>query len=717
MNQKFFAKAIQRALWMGALLLSVGAASASTLVTFQVDMSAQVSAGTFIPGTDTVSANALFTAWGPFPLTNNSSAANPYLYTGTTNDTSDANGTVVLYKYVIDGSKWESTTDGQNRCAQLPAGGGSLLLPVSFYGDAGPTITADVTFQVDMSEQIYLGVFNTNTGSTVEVNGFFSSWDAAATLTNPTGALTNDPTILTTNATGIVSSNVYVGTIAITGPTNGTEEFKFVMEPGSDWESPSSTDSDSESSNNRFFIIATQTLPIVSFSDVPLAESVSNNVTFEVDMTEQILAGNFPSGDTVEIHGDFNGWGAGQTMTNNPSSSTSNIYSTELTFVGAPGTQHYFKYVIQPGTVWENVSAANSIGGNRWFDLAKTNGNFVVGPVYFSDEAPAVTVTNNVTFEVDMTTQIEVGNFPSGDTVEIHGDFNGWGAGQTMTNNPSSSTSNIYSTLLTFVGGTGEQHYFKYVIQPGTQWENVSAANSIGGNRWFDLAATNGNFVVGPAYFSDEPPSEGLADFVTVTNCLVTFTVDMTPAITNGTFTIGVDTVYINGLNNGVDNSWWTWPSLAGPPQYALTEIGSGTLYTVTVPVNQGQPLDVTYKYGIDGQDDEAPSGDNHTRYIRSLPNYTMPTDVFGGQGKTTSTETSFGDFTVGRSGNHIDLSWLGRRGVSLQSTPSLTPPVVWQPMPLTDGTNLLVAPGGMASTNYTIGSGALFFRLIGPPQ
>jgi hypothetical protein len=276
--------------------------------------------------------------------------------------------------------------------------------------------------------------------------------------------------------------------------------------------------------------------------------------------------------------------------------------------------------------------------------------------------------------------------------------------------------------VVTIVDSPGAEHQFKYFIQPGT-WEIPSPANQgPGGNRYLFLLQTNGSFTEGPVYFDDVLPGIPL-DSVTVTNCMVTFTVDMTPATvptaTNnngGPFVVGTDSVYINGIDNGVDPSWWTWSLLSAPPLDEMTNIPGGNLYSVTIPVNKGQPLDIVYKYGINAQDNEAPSGANHMRYIRSLPNYTMPTDIFGGQGTTTSTEISFGDLGIASaSGHQIDISWLGRPGVHLQTAPSLNPGTAWTDLYLTDGTNLLVAPGGMAGTNYTVGPGSLFIRLVGP--
>jgi hypothetical protein len=831
MNRKISAKTIQGGFWVSALLLSTFAASADTQVTFQVDMTEQAIAGTFTNGT-TVTASGTFNGWGQFTLTNNPAAANTNLYTGTADDTSDANGAVLIYKYVAGGN-YESTADSDNRCAQLPAGGGSLLLPAPFFDDAGPAVTANVTFQVDMSEQILLGNFSA-TASSVEVRGFFNGWSAGSTLTNI-------PTILITNASGVVTSNVYVGTFAVTGSTNGTEEYKYVTQPGTVYESPSGSDSDYDNGDNRFFSVSPQTLPVVSFSDAGLAypqvtfqvdmteqamagtftngttvtasgtfngwgqfsltnnpaaantnlytgtvfdsadpmggvliykyvvggtyetttdsdnrcaqlpagsgslllppafyddagPSINANVTFQVDMAEQIHLGNFDTnaGATVEVHGNFNGWGSGDTLTNDPTISTtnatgivtSNVYVGTYEMTGSTNGTEEYKYVIQPAGTYEGPLPSDSDydnSNNRFYGIATQT----LPIVAFSDKPLTFnTVTNNVTFEIDMTTQIEVGNFNtnSGNTVEIHGDFNAWGAGQTMTNNPGSSTPNIYSTVIAYMDTGGAEHYFKYVIQPGTQWENVSAANNSGGNRYLFLEQTSGSFSNGPVYFSDEAPS-ALIDLVTVTNCMVTFTVNMTNGTgtgPGGTATFdnqypSSDSIYINGLNNGVNNSFWTWGGL-GDPTFLMSQIANTMLFTITLPVSEGQNELLIYKYSINGLDDEAPSGANHERWIRSLPNYTMPVDTYASQGTNTEVEIGFGNLAIATgASNQFQISWLGRDGVHLQTATNIGPNTVWTSLDQTDGTNLIVAPGGTAGTNYTIGAGNLFYRLVGP--
>ncbi len=287
-----------------------------------------------------------------------------------------------------------------------------------------------------------------------------------------------------------------------------------------------------------------------------------------------------------------------------------------------------------------------------------------------------------------------------------------------MTNNPAGSALNIFSTVIADVDVPGTEHYFIYAIEPGLQWESVSPANASGVDRHLNLAMTNGNFTNGPVYFSDESPSSLSFDLVTVTNCMVTFTVNMADAVaTDGAvFDSNYDVVDINGLNNGVNNSYWTWRFFNAPPSYQMNQIGGSSLYTITLPVNPGESMDLIYKYGINSLDDEAGFLDNHEGWARSLPNYTMPIDTFGGQGASTKSEIPFGNLAISKAGNNlVQISWLGRRGVHLQTASSLKAGTVWTNLYLTDGTNLIVGPGGTASTNYTVGSGVLFYRLAGP--
>ena len=89
-----------------------------------------------------------------------------------------------------------------------------------------------------------------------------------------------------------------------------------------------------------------------------------------------------------------------------------------------------------------------------------------------------------------------------------------------------------------------------------------------------------------------------------------------------------------------------------------------------------------------------------------------MPVDNYN----TPVTETPTGNFSISSAGNgQVQVSWIGRRGVHLQTSSTLGPKAVWSDQPLTDGTNLIVAPGGIATTNFAVGSSNVFYRLVGP--
>ena len=104
-----------------ALLLGAAAATqgASSIVTFQVDMSVQVGNGTFVPGVNHVSARGTFNGWGEAWLTNNPAGPNTNLYTGTVNDTTNPNGDVETYKfYNSRNGQWDDgavNNSGKNR--------------------------------------------------------------------------------------------------------------------------------------------------------------------------------------------------------------------------------------------------------------------------------------------------------------------------------------------------------------------------------------------------------------------------------------------------------------------------------------------------------------------------------------------------------------------------------------------------------------------------
>jgi hypothetical protein len=116
--------------------------------------------GSFNPGNgDVVNVRGTFNNWdnGQTPLYQVGSST---VYTNTVNNTTDANGYPMYYVFDIDGSTYETVASYNNRCAQMPTtSGASLVLPTPYFGDAGAKVTNNVTFQVDVSQQIQVGVF------------------------------------------------------------------------------------------------------------------------------------------------------------------------------------------------------------------------------------------------------------------------------------------------------------------------------------------------------------------------------------------------------------------------------------------------------------------------------------------------------------------------------------------------------------------------------
>ena len=432
----------------GLLAGAVQLACADTLITFQCDMTYQVQSGTFTNGVQTVYARAFDPYLAAHPqifevqLTNDLSALNTNLYTGTYDDTVSTNVSQLQWKFYVPNfpnSGYETTANNNdNRAVLLPAGSGqqSLVLPVAWYNDAGPSagviVAGDCTFQVDMAQQIQLGVFDPNT-MTVEAIGQFNGWSDGSILTN-------DPTILRTNQFGLVTSNVFVGTFpnpGSTGSPGAINEFKYRITAGL-YESVSALNGIAQNNENRFCFVSgnAQTLPIVFFSDAPYAPIGTNTFNFAVDMSVQTWNGTLAAGQQVYLQGNFNGWSS-QLCTNDPSAANTNIYYATATVTNGYGSTTEFKFLNGAGNYENNPSHTypgnpSVLGGNqnRQFLMPSATGNnYVLPTVYYSDIStntvlPAPPATNFVTFSVNMTNAVGTDHHvfnPTTDSVYLNG--------------------------------------------------------------------------------------------------------------------------------------------------------------------------------------------------------------------------------------------------------------------------------------------------------
>jgi hypothetical protein len=480
--------------------------------------------------------------------------------------------------------------------------------------------------------------------------------------------------------------------------------YKYSVEPGATYEAVYLA-----GTHDRLLALpstsgASITAPQVHFSDIALTP-ITNLVTFQVDLAQQINTEAFdPLSSTAQARGLFNGWGTTAiAQTNDPSILrtnqfglvTSNVYVGTYEIVGSPGQTVDYKYYIDTGASWD--SPAPSTGdpvdnNNRFFNLG-TGPTQAVPIVFFNDSPYSPVATNDITFQVDMTAQILTGNFdPSSGTVELRGDFNGWGTPQILcTNDPAALNTNVYKTVVEMKDGVGAMHSYKFFasVPVNGGWETMAD------NRTVVIIGGPPNptpHILPPVFFNNLDPSDLLPEDTTVT-----FRVSMTNAVGTDShvFNPSADSVYLNGVP-----SFGTWD--VSLPQ--LTNYPAGSkVYSIDLLLAKGSPVQQTYKYGINGNDDEAAQNINHVRYVRATGTYVMPLDTFGAM----LVEPSFGNLQASLSATpgHVLISWLGRPGVSLQTKASLAGGL-WVDHPETDG---------LSSTNWPSGGSVLFFRLVKP--
>jgi hypothetical protein len=325
-------------LWAGLLLCTAVGASAVP-VTFQVNMSYQISLGNFVPG-NRVAARGSFNGWGTFDLVNDGTGVytNTLDIAGSPTDTFD-------YKYWNNGNgtgdNWENAIG--NRTFTL--GSSAQTLPVKYFDDNWGTLPQPpvaITFQVDMSVQSTKGAFD-SANDLVEARGSFQS---------PTG-WSGEPNAfyLTNNGAG-----VYTNTYIISNtPASYDIQYKFFL-------ATNGVDTDDkgyelQSAPNRSYTMPSSaaTIPVAYFNnELPL----TNLVTFQVDMEYVPYKEAITN---VEARGSFQSptaWTGGFSLTNDPVAANPYLYTGTYNTPHLPGTVEYFKFTYQntnnSDVHWEN---------------------------------------------------------------------------------------------------------------------------------------------------------------------------------------------------------------------------------------------------------------------------------------------------------------------------------------------------------------------------
>jgi hypothetical protein len=197
--------------------------------------------------------------------------------------------------------------------------------------------STDVTFQIDMTSV-------SPAPTAVYISGTINGWPG---FTGGVGSIS--PTNLLVNVSGTIWSN----TFTVSDAAGTVESCKFQYEAGDNW----------ESINNRQFILGTgtQVLPLTSWNlNTTWPPAPTNYVTFQCDMTPQVLTGVFTNGSsTLWAAGDsfpltWQNGGAAYTMTNDPSlpGSLSNAYSGTFPQIGFPPASIQYKFRADGG--WED---------------------------------------------------------------------------------------------------------------------------------------------------------------------------------------------------------------------------------------------------------------------------------------------------------------------------------------------------------------------------
>jgi hypothetical protein len=435
------------------------------------------------------------------------------------------------------------------------------------------------------------------------------------------------------------------------------------------------------------------------------------------------------------LAGDFDGWDGTQALL---TAIGNGVYSNNIVVTTAGSFGFKFQ---SPAGNWSDINFANPDfgNGNNNGSYATTQPNQTLPVVLDLPDgryyvgAPALPPTNTVTFQLDLSEQVAFGNFTNTDLIPSDpnfglpansvavGGFNGdWGTDNQLTNytilhpevnNPGLKT-NLYIGTFSTQGYTPISFQWKYRVNSldGGYEQPVSTS---GGNRSTTL--TKQNTALPVTSYDDE----GLGDLVVSNSILVTFSIYCTNGTLDDTgyaFQKGVDNIFISGAWLG----WPTWGYNNLPASQQMVEVGSSDVYTNSFAIPRGKSIYMTYKYSLNGVDDENGTGTNHIREIRSCgPTYSFPQDVWSwtvlqpgngntypnpGIASTNIVEPDFGYLAIGAlSGGNLPITWLGRPAVMLQSSSSLTGGS-WNTLNATDGTQ---------STNWPNDGGTQFFRLM----
>lgn len=444
-------------------------------------------------------------------------------------------GSIEQYKF-INGDTWPENETVPAECAvggnrEHTVGGSDESVPVVCFGSCiicNPPLV-NVTFEVDMQNEVV-------SANGVHLAGSFQGWDPAATPMT-------DPDL----------DDIYSVTVAI--PQGTPIEYKFIND--NDFAGAETVPAECETNTNRSHTVgaADESLPVVCFSSCTACPLPMVNVTFQVDMSEQVVSAN-----GVHIAGDFQGWDPATTMMDDPD--LDDVYTVTIAIEAGSTVQYKFINANDwPGA--ETVPVGCEVGGNREHTVALVDETVPV--VCFGSCTVCAPPTVDVTFQVDMNNEVV-----SAFGVHVAGSFQGWDPATTMMDDP--DLDGVYTVTVSIA--EGEVIQYKFIN--GNDWpdsETVPGECETGGNREHTVGNTNESIPVvcfGSCTVCDPPTVN------------VTFRVDMFQQ------TLDVNGVHLVGSMQG-------WDPAATP----MTNVSYG-IYEVTVEVPQNSTQEFLYINGND---------------------------------------------------------------------------------------------------------------------
>ena len=286
-----------------------------------------------------------------------------------------------------------------------------------------------------------------------------------------------------------------------------------------------------------------------------LANATTQEITFSVNMSHQILLGTFnPATDAVTVDwGDFTNFKALTDAGNG-------VYTGTATIEAPQGLAVPYRFTIEPADL---AAPLISETVSRFFDMpyAATT----ISPLYFDN----IEGYRDVTFSVNMSVQQTMGNFnPATQTVEVRGPFNAW-AGTALT----AQGEGVYSGTVRVSGAAAAVPYkfFAGGYEAGDDRTFTLAFNS-------DRAPTPAQ-VLNTVFYSNV---NTVPDFRPVT-----FVVNLNQQISLGRFNPATDFLEIRG---GM-NSW------GGGTTWRLADGDSDGIYTGTFNIEGTAATTVEYKF------------------------------------------------------------------------------------------------------------------------